>query len=123
MTRRGIRAARAETFPNTILEALACGVPVVATAVGGIVEQVRSLAREAPSLSQTAPAFDARSATGVLVPLGDAEALALAITALLGDAELRRTLCMNAARDARERFDFRNQVSAYLAWYHEVVAG
>jgi glycosyltransferase involved in cell wall biosynthesis len=118
-----LHAARAETFPNTILEALACGVPVVATAVGGIVEQVRSLALEAPPLSQTAPAFDSSSATGVLVPGSNAEAFASAVTALLGDAELRRTLGRNAARDARERFDFRTQVSVYLDWYHEVVAG
>jgi glycosyltransferase involved in cell wall biosynthesis len=38
-----IHSARADTFPNTVLEALACGTPVVATAVGGIPEQVKSL--------------------------------------------------------------------------------
>jgi glycosyltransferase involved in cell wall biosynthesis len=42
-----LHAARADTFPNTVLEALACGTPVVATAVGGIPEQVKGLAMAA----------------------------------------------------------------------------
>jgi glycosyltransferase involved in cell wall biosynthesis len=35
-----LHAARADTFPNTVLEALACGTPAIATAVGGIPEQI-----------------------------------------------------------------------------------
>jgi glycosyltransferase involved in cell wall biosynthesis len=35
-----VHAAPADTFPNTVLEALACGTPVVATAIAGIPEQV-----------------------------------------------------------------------------------
>jgi glycosyltransferase involved in cell wall biosynthesis len=116
-----LHAARAETFPTTILEALACGVPVVSTAVGGIVEQVRSLALETSSLPKMVPIFGASVATGVLVPERDAEALAAAVTAILAEPELRHTLAANAALDARQRFDLDTQVTAYLDWYHEIV--
>lgn len=37
-----VHMAQAETYPNTVMEALCCGTPVVATAVGGIAEQVDS---------------------------------------------------------------------------------
>jgi glycosyltransferase involved in cell wall biosynthesis len=89
--------------PNTVLEALACGTPVVATAVGGIPEQVKD------------------SVTGFLAPPGDVEAMAETIVALLTDDALRRRLGENAARDARERFDLWRQVETYLKWYKELI--
>ena len=93
-----VHAARVDTFPNTVIEALACGTPVVATAVGGIPEQITS-------------------ETGVVVPPNDADALACGIRQLLDDAARRRQFGENAARDSRERFDLRRQADEYLAWY------
>jgi glycosyltransferase involved in cell wall biosynthesis len=114
-----VHAARADTFPLTILEALACGLPVVATAVGGTPEQVRALRGFG---SQTVSnACDADRATGILAPPRDPDALAAALDMLMRDARLRGQLAVNAARDARERFDFRRQVDGYLAWYRELL--
>jgi glycosyltransferase involved in cell wall biosynthesis len=98
-----VHAARADTFPNTVLEALACGTPVVATAVGGIPEQVE----------------DAR--TGFLVPAGDAEALAVRLMQMLSDDALRQSMGIQAAEAARRRFDLNQQADAYVEWYHELV--
>jgi len=98
-----IHAARADTFPNTVLEALACGTPVVATAVGGIPEQLRD------------------GVTGFLVPVGDANAMAEAIRRLLTDRALRVQLGDNAAEDARRRFDLNRQVDSYLDWYRKIL--
>jgi glycosyltransferase involved in cell wall biosynthesis len=100
-----VHAAKVDTFPNTVLEALACGVPVVATAVGGIPEQVRPL--------------DAAAATGILVPPGDAAALGDALYRLGQDPALLRTLSSNARRDVEQRFDLETQVDRYLGWYAE----
>jgi glycosyltransferase involved in cell wall biosynthesis len=98
-------AARADTFPNTVLEALACGAPVVATAVGGIPEQID----------------DGR--TGFLVPAGDVEALASRLVQVLSDDALRQRMGIQAAKVARRRFDLRRQVDAYLEWYAKLVSG
>jgi glycosyltransferase involved in cell wall biosynthesis len=98
-----VHAARADTFPNTVLEAQACGTPVVATAVGGIPEQVA----------------DGRS--GYLVSVGDAPALAERLTQLLSDNELRGRMGIQAAEAARRRFDLSRQADAYLDWYRELV--
>ncbi len=108
-----VHAARADTFPNTVLEALACGTPVVATAVGGIPEQVRSLPAE-----ERADA--AVTATGLLTPPGDPVAMAAGIGRLLSDEPLRRRLGDDAAADARRRFALDRQVEAYLDWYREL---
>lgn len=114
-----VHAARAETFPTTVLEALACGTPVVATAVGGIPEQVKSLADGAICVRH--PTFDLEEATGMLVPPGDAEEMARGIEMLLTQADVRLRLAANAARDSRQRFDLDRQVDEYLAWYDKII--
>ena len=63
-----------ENFPHTVVEALAVGCPVIATAVGGVPEVVRD------------------GENGLLVPPGDAAALADAIERFFGDATLRERL-------------------------------
>jgi glycosyltransferase involved in cell wall biosynthesis len=111
-----IHAARADTFPNTILEALACGTPVIATAVGGIPEQVKGLRCK----DDSANSYGLDQATGFLVSAGDGEELAARIDELLGDDVLRIRLSTNAAADVRQRFDLERQVEAYLDWYDAI---
>lgn len=106
-----VHAARIDTFPNTVIEALACGLPVVATAVGGIPEQIRTLA---DNDSGAGP-------TGILTPAADSQALAQAIATLVDDQPLRARMAANAADDARRRFDLTVQADAYLAWYQQAL--
>jgi glycosyltransferase involved in cell wall biosynthesis len=113
-------AARADTFPNTILEALACGTPVVATAVCGIPEQVRGLRH--PAADPQESSYPPERATGLLVPPGDAAALAAALGHLLGHDSLRERLGENAHADACRRFGLDLQVEAYLEWYQNLQA-
>ena len=98
-----VHAARAETWGLTITEALACGTPVVATAVGGVGEQVE------------------HDETGFLVASGDGEAMAARVLQLITNEPLRRHYGAKAAESARRRFDLRLQADRYLNWYHEIV--
>jgi glycosyltransferase involved in cell wall biosynthesis len=101
------------------LEALACGTPVIATAVGGIPEQVKSLGNSDIAMSNW-QSFGVDEATGVLVKPADAGAMAGAIERLLKNGNLRCRLAENAANDARQRFDQKREVMEYLDWYQEI---
>ena len=68
-----------ENFPHSVVESLAVGTPVLATAVGGVAEVVHD------------------GENGLLVPPGDPAALAAAIERFAGDDELRRRLRAGAA--------------------------
>jgi glycosyltransferase involved in cell wall biosynthesis len=112
-----LHPAGAGTFPTTVLESLACGVPVVATDVGGIPEQVRSLvaAKEASGSPRTL-------ATGILVDPQDRTGLGRAIERLMLDSELRTSLGENGARTAMTQFSITVQAQRYLDWYQEILS-
>ena len=112
-----VHAAKADTFPITILEALACGTPVVATAVGGIEEQIKGLDTVDGFLNQ----YGLDEATGFLTAPGDVEAVAARLQELLRNETLRMRMSSNAAADARMRFSLARQAEAYLEWYEEIL--
>lgn len=93
----------AEPFGIVVLEAMAAGRPVIATSTGGIPEIV------------------AQGATGVLVPPGDAFALAGAMTSLLTDSPLAERLGA-AGRDRARDFTVTNVVDNIVATYTTVIA-
>ncbi len=114
-----LHAAHAETFGLTVIEALASGTPVVATAVGGIPEQVRPLPGPIGGIAELTQAGDA---TGYLVPPGDSHAMGRALAALLDRPDLLGQMSLAARRDAEQRFDQRDQVAAYVRWFDEIAA-
>jgi glycosyltransferase involved in cell wall biosynthesis len=113
-------STRADTFPTAVLEALACGTPVIATAVGGIPEQVRPYGQLRPNHGGAADA-GTTEATGILVPPDDPDAFAAAIQQLASDEELRAALGHNASRDAAVRFNEERHVTEYLSFYEEAI--
>jgi glycosyltransferase involved in cell wall biosynthesis len=98
-----LHVARIDTFPQTVLEAMACGTPVVATAVGGIPEQIDN------------------AHTGFLVEPADIGAIVDRVMQIFTDEQLARRLADRAVASIRKSFDFRRQVDAYLEWYAELV--
>ena len=85
-----------EGVPTTILEAMSCGIPVVATDVGGVAEIVED------------------GVTGFLVPSLDTDAIVAATVRLLQAPALRAEMAANARRIAVERYDSKNCVEEHL---------
>jgi glycosyltransferase involved in cell wall biosynthesis len=91
-----------EGAPYTVLEAMAAGVPVVATRVGGVPEAVVD------------------GETGLLVSPGDAAALADRLARLLADPDAAARMGAAGRRIVQERFTRQHMVARTLALYEEV---
>ena len=94
--------SRWEGMPNVVLEAMASGLPAIATDVGGARELLRS------------------GTDGFVVPEGDADAFVRHSQELLADAE-RREQCGRAARARAEEFSTPRMVRAVTRLYDEVL--
>jgi glycosyltransferase involved in cell wall biosynthesis len=90
-----------EATPLALLEAMACGLPCVATAVGGVPAVLAS---------------GAAAAAGILVPPRDPEALAAALARLAADPDMRARLS-RAARARALEFSFERTWRSYSALY------
>lgn len=90
-----------EAFGLVLLEAMAAGVPIVATAVGGVPEVLDE------------------GRTGHLVPYGDPDALAAAVRELLGSSDQRTALAV-AGRRRVEGYSWDRVIDDHLALYREL---
>jgi glycosyltransferase involved in cell wall biosynthesis len=97
-------SSRNEGTPVCLLEAMAAGLSVVATRVGGVRDVVR------------------HGETGLLVPAGDPAALAAALASLLADPERRSTLGLAGRRAAYPTYDVKALVARVEAMYRELMA-
>jgi glycosyltransferase involved in cell wall biosynthesis len=89
--------------PLAVLEAMSCGAPVVATAVGGIPEEV------------------ADGVTGLLVPPGDAAAVGAAIVRLLGDPATRAAMGAAGRRRVVDLYEREGAFAAHERLYRRLV--
>lgn len=100
-----VHPSRFEGLPLAVLEALACGKPVVATTVDGIPEIIED------------------GANGILVEPGDARALAAAVRRMLGDAALRERLGRAGRRRVEDAFRWERMGERYVHTYEELLEG
>ena len=91
-----------EGVPLSLLEAMASGVPVVATKVGGNPEVVKD------------------GESGILVPCGFPERIEAAIMRMYVNADQRSTMANNARDTARKFFSLKTMVDQYIATYEEL---
>jgi glycosyltransferase involved in cell wall biosynthesis len=101
----GILASHEEGFSNAIIEGMAAGLPMVVTDVGGNAEAVGD--RE----------------TGLVVPARHPIAMGKALLELAVNAELRKTMGLNAKQRVAEHFTLKKCVQRYEILYEALAAG
>lgn len=100
-----VLCSQMEGFPNSIVEAMAAGTPVIATNVGGIPDAVR------------------HGYTGFLVPPANPSVLAQQLVMLLSNATLRRDVAMRARAFARQHYSHSAVLSKLSTLYEQLGRG
>jgi glycosyltransferase involved in cell wall biosynthesis len=91
--------SRSEAFPNSVIEAMAAALPVVASSVGGLLDLID------------------HGRTGLLVPPSDAEALTTALRFLIDNPTQSAAIGQAARAEIRQRYSFERMVSAFENLY------
>ena len=98
-----LHTAKAEAFGKTVTEAMACGTPVVASATGGLIEQI----------------IDGR--TGFLFPSGEPEALAQSVLRILNLPPEAYSAMKSAAAAQGAQFSLERQADTFIEWYRSIL--
>ena len=98
-----VLSSTSEGLPNSLLEAMACGVPVVATAVGAV------------------PSVVTDENNGLLCPASDASSLTLALHRLLSNEALRGQFSAAARNTIENRYSFNRRMQKIAAIYDSVL--
>ncbi|MBA2485045.1 MAG: glycosyltransferase [Nitrospira sp.] len=93
-----------DNLPNTVLESMACGTPVVGFAVGGIPDMIQ------------------HGRTGLLVPPSDTTAFGAAIWEVLKNSERQAVLSAHCRQTAVQRFSLQRQASQYNELYTKLLS-
>ena len=97
-------SAQPEPFGGVVMEAMAMGVPVIATKIGGSLDQV------------------AEGETGYLIPPADPQALADKLALLMEDAELRQRMSAAGPRRIEKHFSLTEMVQRFSLLYEELTS-
>ena len=97
-------SSTSEGLPNSLLEAMACGVPVVATAVGAV------------------PTVISDESNGLLCAASEAASLTLAMNRLFSNSDLRQQLASAARSTIHQRYCFERRMQKVAAVYDSVLS-
>lgn len=97
-----VRPSRSEGLGNAFLEAMAAGLPVVGTKVGGIVDFIKD--RE----------------TGLLVEFNNAQSVVSSLAILVSDGKLRRKLVRAGRALVKEQYDWAGIANQYRKFYEDI---
>ncbi len=98
-----IISSKFEGMSNALLEAMACGLPVISTAVSGATDIIRD------------------GQNGFIVPIGDADVIADALRKYLSDMSSATISGKNAAQTIQENYSWEQIIKKYIALYRELL--
>ena len=99
-----LHAANADNYPNTILEAMSCGTPCIATETGGLGEQI------------------SHGTKGLLVGRNKPREMAMAVISLMKNRSLLREMSMNARKKIENENTLSKMCNSYVTLYEEVIS-
>ena len=99
-----LHSSLSEGISNAVIEAMACGLPVVTSDAGGMQEAVTD------------------GEQGFVVPLRDPQAAALRLRQIIRSPDLRRSLGQGACEKAQADFELKNQGTQFIKLYQSVIA-